>query len=122
MTLILEGKPVSVNQLYSGRRFLTERGRVTKQDYYIQAKKQYQGKWLEGDLKVSMTVYFRSKASSDIDNVCKATLDSLSKILWKDDRQIVELHLYKRQDKLRPRIEIAVENVGVSLTIDSPVP
>lgn len=108
MKLTLTGNPVSVNQLYSGRRFLTERGKRTKEDYFWQAKAQYNGVPLSGELKVELVVYFRSKATSDIDNVCKATLDSLTGLLWDDDRQIVELHIYKRQDKANPRIEIEV--------------
>jgi Holliday junction resolvase RusA-like endonuclease len=106
--LTLTGNPVSVNQLYSGRRFLTERGKRTKEDYFWQAKAQYNGAQLSGDLKVELVVYFRSKNTSDIDNVCKATLDSLTGCIWIDDRQIVELHVYKRQDKSYPRIEIDI--------------
>ena len=110
MKLTLTGNPVSVNQLYRGRRFLTQRGIDTKRDYHLQAKQQYCGALLEGPIKVELIVYFRSKATSDIDNVCKATLDSLTGVLWKDDRQIVELHAYKQQDKTYPRIEITVSS------------
>lgn len=31
----------------------------------------------------------------DIDNATKALFDSLNGIVWKDDAQIVELHIYK---------------------------
>jgi crossover junction endodeoxyribonuclease RusA len=108
MKLTLGGKPVSVNQLYRGRRFLTPLGKQTKEDYAWQAKAQYRGPLLEGAIRLELTAYFTSQATSDLDNVCKATLDSLTGILWKDDRQIIELHAYKRQDKLNPRIEISV--------------
>lgn len=106
INLVLEGNPVSVNALYRGRRFLTERGKSTKEDYFYQAKQQYKGAPLDYPIKVEVRVFFRSKATSDIDNVLKATFDSLTGILWKDDRQIMELHAYKLQDKLKPRIEI----------------
>ena len=53
-----------------------------------------------------MYVFFPSKAKSDLDNVCKATLDSLTGVLWKDDKQITELHVYKEEDKTNPRIEL----------------
>lgn len=111
MTIVLEGQPVSVNALYRGRRFLTPEGKRIKFYNAAQARKQYKGKPLEGPLSIELQVYFKSKAASDIDNVCKAVLDSLTGVLWKDDRQIQELHAYKRQDKLRPRIEISLSEL-----------
>ncbi|ABE61204.1 endodeoxyribonuclease RusA [Nitrobacter hamburgensis X14] len=111
LSIILEGQPVSVNQLYRGRRFLTTDGKRTKLLNAVSARKQYRGAPLEGPVCVELQVYFKSKASSDIDNVCKAALDSLTGILWKDDRQIQELHAYKLQDKLRPRIELTLSQL-----------
>jgi Holliday junction resolvase RusA-like endonuclease len=110
-TIILKGNPISVNRLYTGRRFLTPRGKAIKDDYYYQIYQQYKGKKLEGDIKVVLTVYFRSKKTSDLDNVLKATLDSMTGSLWKDDRQITEIVAYKKQDKDNPRIEIIIENL-----------
>jgi Holliday junction resolvase RusA-like endonuclease len=49
-----------------------------------------------------MFVYFPSKNRSDPDNVMKVTLDSLTGVIWKDDRQIKELHVYKEHDKKKP--------------------
>ena len=113
MRLTLEGKPVSVNQLYRGRRFLTERGRLMKEDYYYQARAQYKGPILQGPLAIQVHVHFRSGKTCDLDNALKASLDSLTGVLWEDDRQIVELHAYKHQDKERPRIEVEVVQLGV---------
>lgn len=112
ITLFLEGNPVSVNSLYRGRRFLTERGKSIKEDYFYQAKQQYKGKILDGAIVITALVYFRSKKTSDLDNVLKATLDSLTGILWKDDRQIDEIHAYKLQDKLKPRIELEIHQLS----------
>lgn len=111
VNIILKGKPISVNQLYTGRRFLSPRGKAIKEDYHYQIYQQYKGKKLEGDIKVVLNVYFRSKKTSDLDNVLKATLDSLTGSLWKDDRQITEIVAYKKQDKDNPRIEIIIKNL-----------
>ena len=46
----------------------------------------------------------------DIDNLCKATLDSFNGILWKDDSQIVDLNLHKYYSD-NPRIEIELEEL-----------
>lgn len=109
MKITLTGKPVSVNDLYSGRVYLSKEGRTTKNRYYWEAKTQYKGKPLTGAVTLLMYVYFPSKARSDLDNVCKATLDSLNGVIWKDDRQIQELHVYKHEDKSNPRVELEIE-------------
>ncbi len=108
IAIALYGQPVSVNKLYRGRRFLTNEGKRIKFYNAAQAKGQYQGEVLKGPIRVQMEVYFKSKASSDIDNVCKAMLDSLTGVIWKDDRQIQELHVWKNQDKENPRVEVEV--------------
>lgn len=107
MTLTLTGNPVSVNRLYRGRRFLTPEGQAIKRDYYSQARMQYRGDVLTEPIVLTAHVYFKNSAS-DLDNAMKGLLDSLSGVLWKDDRQVVELHAYKRKDASNPRIEIEV--------------
>jgi Holliday junction resolvase RusA-like endonuclease len=108
VNIILEGQPVSVNRLYRGRRFLTPEGKSIKHVYASQARTQYKGAVLDGPIRVDAHVYFQSRASSDIDNALKGTLDSLTGVLWKDDRQIQELHAYKCQDKENPRVELLI--------------
>lgn len=46
----------------------------------------------------------------DIDNLAKAILDALNGIAYEDDKQIVELHLYKDYSE-RPRTEIELEEI-----------
>lgn len=46
----------------------------------------------------------------DTDNLCKSTLDALTGIFWKDDSQIVELHLSKIYSD-NPRIEMEMTKV-----------
>lgn len=43
----------------------------------------------------------------DIDNLCKHVLDVLSGLIFSDDQQIVELHLFKKFSK-NPRTEITI--------------
>lgn len=52
----------------------------------------------------------RPTVKPDIDNLCKATLDSFNGILWKDDSQIVDLNLHKYYSD-NPRIEIELEEL-----------
>ena len=50
----------------------------------------------------------RPTVKPDIDNLCKATLDSFNGILWRDDAQIVDLTAHKFYSD-NPRIEIELE-------------
>ena len=106
--IVLKGKPISVNKLYQGRRFLTDEGKAVKLDYGIQATRQNR-KPLEGELEVEISFYLKNKRS-DIDNCLKATLDILSGILWKDDSQIMELLVHKIIDK-EERVEIEARRI-----------
>lgn len=49
--------------------------------------------------------------SKDSDNICKIVLDSLNKIAYDDDRQVVEIHVYKLYSE-NPRVEIILEEIG----------
>lgn len=39
-------------------------------------------------------------------------LDALTGIVWLDDSQIVEAHVFKGYDKANPRIEISIEVIA----------
>jgi Holliday junction resolvase RusA-like endonuclease len=62
---------------------------------------------LNGAVGVSLTVYRKAKRG-DADNFIKVCLDSLNGVAWEDDKQIVEIHLYRRDDKKNPRVEIEI--------------
>lgn len=97
--------PISVNRLYRGRRFLTKEGEDTKESMGWEAKSQWKKKPLEGEVRCRVTFYFKN-GRIDIDNAIKAFLDCLTGIIWIDDTQIVELHIFKKIDAKNPRIEL----------------
>jgi Holliday junction resolvase RusA-like endonuclease len=74
-----------------------------------EAKKQFRGKPLQCDIGLDIDFYV-SNHRSDLDNLLKATLDCLTGIVWKDDKQIIELLVRKYVDKKNPRIEMNVNN------------
>jgi Holliday junction resolvase RusA-like endonuclease len=47
------------------------------------------------DLAVVIEFVLPDKRRIDLDNLSKAVLDGCNKVVWKDDRQIVDLHLKK---------------------------
>lgn len=59
-------------------------------------------------VRVSVRVY-RPQRSGDLDNCLKVLLDSLRGYAYLDDKQIVELHAYRSDDKASPRVEVEVE-------------
>lgn len=71
--------------------------------------KQTHGEYFEADqmLTVELHVY-RPRKTGDIDATPKAVLDALNGVLWHDDKQIDELHIYRHDDKNNPRVEVKV--------------
>lgn len=74
-----------------------------------------------GALKVTIRIFraadkFKKGATSkrygDIDNILKGILDALTatKAVWLDDKQIVELHVYKGL-AATPKVELEIEEV-----------
>ena len=43
----------------------------------------------------------------DIDNICKCVLDGLNGIAYQDDKQVVELHAYKKYAE-QPKVEVYI--------------
>lgn len=50
----------------------------------------------------------------DLDNLIKAVLDACNGIVWKDDSQIVNLHVWKRYAD-EPGVEIIVEEFRINI-------
>lgn len=110
---------VSVNMMYGSigsgrcrmpRLRLTVDARAYKETVAWTAKMSYKGKPLDCPLKASVWYYFKDRRRRDIDND-KLTFDALNGIIWEDDSQIQELHLYKRLDKTTPHTEIIIEKL-----------
>ena len=62
-------------------------------------------------LGVYLVYYFETPHRRDLDGGLKITLDALSRTLGFDDRAIVDLHLSKKIDPLRPRVEVELETI-----------
>lgn len=50
---------------------------------------------LRDDLNITIRFTRANKRRVDIDNLSKAVLDAMNGIVYKDDQQVKELHLYK---------------------------
>lgn len=92
---------------------------VGKRLYKTKAVKEYEAKAvaqaivamqemepMEGDIRCTLHVFFKDQRRRDIDNVTKSILDSGNEVVYIDDSQIAELHIYKRYCKENPRVEV----------------
>ena len=112
MTITLPYPP-QANHLYTiarGRKILSTVGREYKQNVAFECLLLQEIEPLDGDVSVTVTAY-RPRKAGDLDNVLKAVLDSVKGFLWHDDKQVIEIHAYRKDDKLRPRIEISARPI-----------
>ena len=61
----------------------------------------------DGPVAILMRV-FRKIKSGDLDNRIKVVLDSLRGIVYQDDKQVVEIHAFRHDDRDNPRVEIQI--------------
>jgi len=89
--------------------YMTAEGKALKEQYQWEAKSQWKGKPLQGDVEVSVTLYFSRRGKHDWDNFHKLWADALTGIVWEDDGQVKKARVTVEYDKARPRIEIGVQ-------------
>jgi crossover junction endodeoxyribonuclease RusA len=66
----------------------------------------------ENDIYLNIKFYLSKRPYGDIDNYIKTILDSInrSKLIWKDDKQVTEIHAERIYDKSEEqRTEIFIE-------------
>lgn len=107
--------PPSVNEMYERRRGggvrLSDKARNWKDYAVIMAMNQW-GQHMPLDGKLCVTYrFFGSRA--DWDNGCKILGDCMNKIVYHDDRQIIQAHVYLyREEKQTPRVEVEIQTIG----------
>lgn len=62
---------------------------------------------LEGPIRLEYRL-FRPRKIGDLDNVTKLLFDALEGLCFVNDSQIVEIHAYRFDDKLNPRVEVTI--------------
>ena len=63
-------------------------------------------------LGVYLVYFFETPHRRDLDGGLKITLDALGRAIGFDDRAVVDLHLSKKIDPLRPRVEVEIETIA----------
>ncbi|MFA5753565.1 MAG: RusA family crossover junction endodeoxyribonuclease [Bacteroidales bacterium] len=97
----VEITPLSVNKCWQGKRYKTNDYKRYERDLLLLLPKV---PFPTKDIKLTLKFGFKNKAS-DIDNPVKMILDILQKKYGFNDKEIIELHIYKEITKT-PFIEI----------------
>lgn len=109
-TIVIHTPPVSINKRYTiarGKNILSNDYRAAKEAIQWEIAAQYKGELItEDDLCVNIFVYYSGK-KADIDAYIKILLDTMTGIVYKDDKQISELSVV-RQPSDTSYIEIQV--------------
>lgn len=115
--------PPSVNNQYAtvnGRRVLSKEAARFKR----QVRQQLRGAIAKGSIAADeltrlergyiglyIDCYFETPMRRDLDGGLKITQDAICETLGLNDNRVVDIHLIKRIDPLRPRIEVEVEPI-----------
>jgi len=98
--IIKETKQLSYYQYLSQnkyRKYITNKGRAYKEKLQGIFKEEMKDKeMLTGKLSIKFVFEFDNKRANDLDNFIKPILDSMSGILFQDDRQIYHLEASKK--------------------------
>ena len=65
----------------------------------------------ESLIGVYLVYFFQTPHRRDLDGGLKICLDALARTMGFDDRAVVDLHLSKKIDPLRPRVEVDIETI-----------
>jgi Holliday junction resolvase RusA-like endonuclease len=112
-----EGEPITKSnntKCYRGRMVTAKKPAQYESDLSWYAKVVMSSKRLEPTKKlVRLTIhyYHQSVKKKDQPNLPKTTADALNRIVYEDDSQIHETHLYRHLDRQKPRVVIKVEEV-----------
>ena len=116
--------PPSINQQYAtvnGRRVLSQTSRTYKKKVIRQIKNwrdrglisdEFVQSAQSGYLALFIDFYFETPLRRDLDGGLKIAQDAICAGLGMDDRRVVDIHLVKRTDRQRPRIEVELEAIA----------
>jgi crossover junction endodeoxyribonuclease RusA len=115
--------PPSINQQYAtvnGRRVLSRASRTYKKQVGKAIRRLRADGSIpdalvtaldEGFVGLFIDFFFETPGRRDLDGGLKITLDAICDALGVNDNRVVDVHLVKRIDPLRPRIEVELEAI-----------
>lgn len=108
--LVVYGEPASKanSRRWTGRLFIKSKKALDYEKAFRSQAKPLES-LLEGDLKATIRIWYASRRP-DLDP--SLILDLLQGIVYTNDRQVREQHLYWGLDKENPRAEITIETIA----------
>jgi len=115
--------PPGINQQYAtvnGRRVLSKASRAYKKKVHKAIRRLRAEGTLsdalvatlrQGFVGLFIDFYFETPLRRDLDGGLKITQDAICDALGVNDNRVVDVHLIKRIDPLRPRIEVELEAI-----------
>lgn len=100
LTLMMKGRPVRVPS-----------GEAKKYKKAV-AKRCGHLRPFTGELRLELKVY-RPRRIGDLDGTFKALIDSMKGFAFIDDKQITEIHAFRLDDKMNPRVEVEITEIGI---------
>jgi len=102
-------EPPSINHYWRVSRGITHLSRDGRRwkDRAVELAAQAGLVKLEVPVAVSIT-WYRSRRSGDLDNRIKVVLDVLRGLAYVDDKQVIELHAWRFDDKADPRVDVEI--------------
>lgn len=110
-TITIPGRPVPKGRprfSRSGHAYTPEKTRQYEELVAWCAKQEVQEP-LKGDIAVDIKIYAKNYCG-DMDNICKALLDSMNGIAYNDDKQVAAMMVQRMKDK-DERVEIELWEV-----------
>lgn len=106
--------PTSVNKMYARKRYggvrLSDQAKIWKEYAALMCSQQWEGTPLNGKLCITYR-FFGTKM--DFDNGLKILNDAMNKVVYLDDSQIVQAHVYMyREEKDDKRVDVEIQTLG----------
>jgi crossover junction endodeoxyribonuclease RusA len=91
----------------NGKPYVSEEAKAYKSAVFYAVPSVLRNRLITGELAVTFKFY-RPLKSGDLSNRIKILEDALQGVLFNDDKQIIEIHAFRFDDKESPRVEIEI--------------
>jgi len=113
-----KGEPLtkSNNYFFKGHIFVPTKIRKYEKSLENYAKSVMQKNYpnyglLDRPIHMTIHYYLGTKRRKDIVNLPKTTTDALNEVVYEDDSQIAECHIFRHLDRENPRLEITISEM-----------
>lgn len=110
---VVPGRPMPAVRMTSRGKWVKERAQKYlnyKEQVGWAARQAYCG-LIRGPVRVEVQVFLKGQRAGDVDNYAKSILDGCNEVIWLDDQQVIELHVYRHTGRPE-RVEVRVTEIA----------